>query len=169
MISSSEVGGCCRVQVARLFPSLALSSFSSPSSSSSLLPLLSLPAAAIPRFPSCSGMFSPSRSLSLSLASTLLVLSRPFYLQKFKPRHHCRSYARTTRSLQGCSPFHPRLLPGTCRLFMGPRSMNTVSESFYFGRNLIDDRDFFEYSLGENIYPAPACFLYDTFSLNLFR
>lgn len=47
--------------------------------------------------------------------------------------------------------------------------MNAVSESFYFGRNLIGDRDFLEYSLRENIYPAPAGFSYDTFSLNLFR
>lgn len=87
MISSSEVGGCCRVQVACPFPSIALSGCS-------LLLLfiflLSLPAAILRVSPLArlESAFSlpPSSTLRLSFSSTPFVLSRPFY-QKFRP--HC--------------------------------------------------------------------------------
>lgn len=172
MISSSE--GCCRVQVARLFPSIALSSFSSPSSFS----FFSFSRFLLPPFrasPFAQGCFSPSRSLSfplalpLSFASTIFVLSRGHSTSKNSNPTTITEATHARRSLQGCSPFHPRLLPGTCRLFMGPRSMNAISKVSISVGNLIGERDFFEYSLGENIYPAPAGFSCDTFSLNLFR
>lgn len=161
MISSSEVGGCCRVQVARLFPSVALSSFSSRSSSSSFSSSRFL----LPPFrasPLAQGCFPPSLSLSLSFASTLFVLSRPFYLQKFKPHHHYRSYARTTK-LARLFSLPSLVAPRNVSIIYGTAEHKRRFESFYFGRNFISDRDFFEYSSGGNIYPAPAGFLCDTF------
>lgn len=141
MISSSEVGGCCRVQVARLFPSVALSSFSSRSSSSSFS--FSSSRFLLPPFrasPLAQGCFPPSRSLSLSLASTLFVLSRPFYLQKFKP-HHYRSNARTTK-LARLFSLPSQVAPRNVSIIYGTVEHKRRFESFYFSRNFIGDRDF---------------------------
>lgn len=119
MISSSEVGGCCRVQVAWLPPaplslapsSIALSSFSSSSSSS----LASCRHSAFPLL----RWYSLSISLSLSLFlprspyrpfNPLRALGYSTKLQKFRPHHRRRrGYARTAEfgGLQGCSPFYP--------------------------------------------------------------
>lgn len=158
MISSSEVGGCCRVQVARLFPSIALSSFSSRSSSSFSFSRFLLPP--FRASPLAQG-FPPSRSLSLYRSHQPSSCSLGHSTSKNSNPTTITEATHARRSLQGCSPFHPRLLPGTCRLFMGPRSINAVPKvSISVG---ILSRFFFEYSSGENIYSAPAGFLCDTF------
>lgn len=88
MISSSEVGGCCRVQVAQLPSDRPLSPHRPQGHVTPLAAAGTLP------------LFRPSIPSALSDSANL---------QNFRP-YHRRSYAYRgggCESLQGCSPLHP--------------------------------------------------------------
>lgn len=104
MISSSEVGGCCRVQVAWLFPLAALSALSSFASSSSSLSSSSCRHSAFPlsrRY----HLLSP-RSLYHSLQPPSC--SRPFYQPpKIQNPSTIAEATHARRSLKACKVVLP--------------------------------------------------------------
>jgi len=139
MISSSEVGGCCRVQVAWLYPSLALSasssssfSFSSSSFSSCFLPPF------LSRFSSRASVFSYSL---VSPLDPFIVLFNPLRALGHSTKNSDPTVEAThaRRGLRACKVAFPsirELLPGTCRLFMAPSwqpsNVHAFLRSFYF-------------------------------------
>lgn len=139
MISSSEVGGCCRVQVARLFsPWSPFPPFPPPRRppSSPLLSRFLLPP--FRASPLAQGCFHPlAYSLYHSLQPSSCFLGHSTSKNSNPTTITEATHAR--RSLQGCSPFHPQVTPRNVSIIYGAVKHERFSESFYFGRNLIDD------------------------------
>lgn len=109
MISSSEVGGCCRVQVAWLFPLVALfspSSFSSSSSSTTFSSSSSrfLPPFRISPLAPMSPLFPP---VPLSFSSTPFVLSAILPTSKNSDPTTIAEATHARRSLRACKVVLP--------------------------------------------------------------